>query len=159
MSLEGLNRHDSIAGRARYWLKQTAADGTPISHLLLLTSDSVRPRSLEEAIERARGSTTYEPGEPILVYWQRADVSEAVVLTVTRHGKSFLRRVVEFVGLASSEREPVTLQWPEAPSGPSRSVTLQLPDEREGRYTLRLRALSGEARGFHAERDILVRRR
>ncbi len=164
LSIEALYRADSVAARERYWLAREPDDeGLALSDLLLVDADSL-PDTLDEAAPLARPTATFEPGEIIHVYWEvygiPAGASGAVSLTVVKEGKSFFRKAVEFLGLAGGDKPTVRLEWVEAPAaargGVGRSVSLQLPEEQEGSYTIRLEAVLASGERATATKQILV---
>jgi hypothetical protein len=164
LSVEALYRADSVAARERYWLaRQPDHGGLRLSDLLLIDADSL-PNTLEEAALLARPSATFAPGEIIDVYWEvygiPAGASGVVSLTVVKQGKSFFRKAVEFLGLAGGDNPTIRLQWTDAPGvtlgGVGRSVSLQLPEEQDGRYTLRLEAVLASGEQTVTTKQILV---
>jgi hypothetical protein len=164
LSVEALYRADSVAARDRYWLAREPDDGSlRLSDLLLVDADSL-PDTLEEAALLARPSATFAPGEIIDVYWEvygiPSGASGVVSLTVVKQGKSFFRKAVEFLGLAGGDSPTIRLQWTDAPGvtqrGVGRSVSLQLPQEQDGRYTLRLEAVLASGEQTVTTKQILV---
>ncbi len=167
VSIEALSRDDSLACRARYWLDITERlpDGFAVSDLLLLTPGPRLPLSLDEAIPRARGSARYEPGEAIELFWEvynaPADTAHEVTVAVSKVGKGFLRKAVEWMGVASA-RQPERFRWEGAPGalqeGAGQSLGIRLADEDEGRYLLRLEIRMASGSLAVREREIEVRK-
>ncbi len=164
LSVEALYRADSLAARERYWLARAPHDGgLGLSDLLLIDADSL-PDTLEEAALLARPSATFAPGEIIDLYWEVYGIprgaSGVVSLTVVQQGKSFIRKAVEFLGLAGGDSPTVRLQWTDAPAatqrGVGRSVSLQLPEEQDGHYTIRLEAVLASGEQTVTTKQILV---
>lgn len=164
LSLEAWYPRDSVAARERYWVALPQGEGgLALSDLLLIDADSL-PETLDEAAALARPSAEFTPGEIIDVYWEVYGIppgaTGSVSLTVVRRGKSFFRRAVEFLGLAGDDSPTVRLQWTDAPGithrGVGRSVSLQLPQDEEGGYTLRLEAVLASGERTVATKQIRV---
>jgi hypothetical protein len=166
LSLEALNHRDRVAGRRRYWLDTPLAppDSFGISDLLLVDCDSELPLSLESAFPLARTTTTFTRGDSIDVFWEvygPLPEVQAVSVVVIKEGRSFLRRAAEWLGLAERAKPTIRLEWIDAPEsiveGRGRAVTLQLPEDEEGEFTVRLEVVSVRGERAVAERRIEVR--
>lgn len=158
VSVEALDRRDSVAARARYW-----ADLSQGFELLLVDANGALPRTLEDAISLARGSAAYAPGEPVHLYWEIADLPattpRTLSLSVIKEGKSLLRQAIEWLGLAEGQKPRARLGWEESPEARSpvgRSITVRLSDDAEGRYLIRMEATTVDGKTVVAEREILV---
>ncbi len=83
-------------------------------------------------------------------------------MTLTKRGKSFLKRIVGVFGLGS-DKPPVSLKWTDAPS-PShdtypRAVAVDLPDNLpNGNYELRLEVALEDGRSMEIVKRIDVKR-
>ena len=184
MSYEVLAVKQRRAARARYGIEpsrlltvaQPSENGaTPAVGLLdpalsgvLLTDvrDSL-PETLEAAIASARPNIRMRPGERLGLYWELYGSGSAVrrvatSLTLTKRGKSFLKRIVGVFGLGS-DKPPVSLKWTDAPS-PShdtypRAVAVDLPDNLpNGNYELRLEVALEDGRSMEIVKRIDVKR-
>lgn len=168
VSVEALDRRDSVAARARYWvdLPERLPEGFAASDLLLLDPGVSLPASLEDAAARARGSVRFAPGEPIEFYWEvygaPADSAHEVSISVTKLGKGFFRSAVEVLGLAG-ERQPETFQWEGMPGalhdGIGRALGIRLADDDEGRYLVRLEITTSSGARAVTQRQIEVKKR
>jgi hypothetical protein len=168
LSIEALDRRDSLAARSRYWVNLSGklTEGLAISDVLLLSDGPALPTSLEEATLRARGTARFEPGEPIEIYWEvygaPADTTHQVSISVTRLGRGFLRKAVEWIGLAG-ERRPETFRWQGPPGsstdGVGQAIGIRLAEENEGRYLLRLEIRTSAGAVASTEREIEVKKR
>jgi hypothetical protein len=168
ISIEALDRHDSLAARSRYWvdLAEHLPDGFAVSDILLLTEGPAEPSTLDEAIPRARGSARYTPGDPIEIYWEvygaPTGTAHEVSVSVTRLGKGFLRKAVEWMGLAG-DRRPATFRWEGTPGdlteSAGRALGIRLAEEDEGRYLLQLEIKTSAGATATREREFEVRRR
>lgn len=165
LSLEALNRRDSIAGRRRYWLDtpRAAPDSFGVSDLLLIDNNGQLPLSLDSVFPIARTTTTFTRGDSIDLFWEvYGPVPEAqnVSVVVIKEGRSFFRRAAEWIGLAERDRPAVRLEWIDVPellsAGRGRAVTLQLPEDQEGRFTVRVEVTSADGEKAMAEREIVV---
>jgi hypothetical protein len=169
LSLETLDAADSVhAARARYWLPVAPLTGAvALSDPLLLRAlpdDSLHP-SLADVIPLARPVARARGGERIGVFWETyglEDVTQPmrVTLTVTQVGRSWLRKAVEWAGLAKRDPSYVSLSWeemalPGAPVHP-RALAISLPDARPGAYLLDLAVAVPGAPAAHAAREITI---
>ena len=135
------------------------------SDLLLITAaDRQLPRTIEEALPRARTAATFTRGESIHIYWEVYGPAPgepcSVKVVVTKEDKSLLRRAVEWIGLAERDNPSIRLEWVDVPDvrarGPGRAVTLQLPQNEQGRFTIKLELTNGDGGRVEAEREITV---
>jgi hypothetical protein len=161
LSVEALNLRQGVAARRRFWLDVPAVgpDHIGISDLLLVDPSLPLPGTLDAAVDQALPSTTYRAGEPVHVYWEVYGASGQLVpfaLTVVKEGKGFLRRAVEFLGMAERDKPTVRMQWerPIAHSQEALAIAVQLPEGASGSFTLRLQAITGAGRSVMVERRI-----
>lgn len=168
LSVEALNRSDSVAARLRHGfdLDARAPAGARVSELLLLGPADRQVRALEDAIPLARGSHRFRRGEPITVFWELHGPSPApprLSLVVTREGKGLFRRIGEFLRVVSDDPNTTALAWEEAqplaPGPVGRTVTVRLPEARDGRYRVLLEARVPGLGTVRAEREIVVEKR
>ncbi|MGH7541580.1 MAG: hypothetical protein ACRELC_11330, partial [Gemmatimonadota bacterium] len=153
------------AARARYDLDPRPEDAR-LSGLLLLDPAEPLPGTLDAAIPRARGSSAARARDTLAVYWEWYGSAPAagpvsVTLSLSREGKSFWRKAVEWIGLADRRDETVGLRWEErleaSASGIApRSVTLALPDLPRGRYRLMLEIRPPRGGAATASRELLI---
>jgi len=165
LSVEMLRTPDSVAARSRHWLDLgSGGPGLALSDLLLIRSDSVLPAVLEHAVSAMRGSAAFARGESVSVFWEVYDppVREPVsaTLVVERRDRGFLRRAVEWLGLAGRE-PPVKLEW--TVSWPARTavapgaITLELPPGQEGTFLLTLSIATSSGSMAVSQREITIR--
>jgi hypothetical protein len=167
VSVEALAVEAGLAGRARYGLPIAgAARARPaLSDLLLVDPTEPFPRSLEEAIPRARGTTRVDPEAPIGVYWELYppgggpyEVRWSLRLRDDRGG--FWRGLGAALGLAGPVGGSTALEWIEAvPTGLAiapRALALTLPNLPAGTYALELKAVLPDSRRARVERRIVV---
>ncbi len=139
-----------------------------LSGVLLTDVRDSLPETLEAAIASARPNLRMRPGERLGLYWElygsgSAARRVATSLTLTKRGKSFLKRIVGVFGLGSDE-PPVSLKWTDAPSSPShntypRAVAVNLPDNLpNGNYELRLEVILEDGRSMKIVKRIAVKR-
>lgn len=168
LSVEAVNRRDSVAARRRHGFDITARApaGARVSELLLLAPSDEQVRTLADAIPLARGSDRFAPGEPITVFWELHGPSPApprLSLVVTREGKGLFRRIGEFLRVASDDPNTTALAWEEAqpltPGPVGRTVSVRLPEARNGRYRVLLEARVPGLGTVRAEREIMVEKR
>jgi hypothetical protein len=168
MSLEALAPSERRAARARYGLPLTSlAPGTfAISDLLLLRPGDSLPDSLAAAVPDALGAPRVRSGERIGVYWEVYGAGPdgeplSVTVTLVREGKSWLRRTIEWAGLARDQSRRARLEWSEEPRSRGtvlpRSVALDLADVAPGDYRLVVEARRAAGATARAERKVVVR--
>ncbi|MBI4420234.1 MAG: hypothetical protein HY560_05355 [Gemmatimonadetes bacterium] len=169
LSLETLDRADSVhAARARYWLPVAPVTGAvALSDPLLLRSlpdDSLHP-SLADVIPLVRPVARARRGERVGVFWETYGLQDLsaplrVTLTVTQVGRSWLRKAVEWAGLAKRDPHHVSLSWDEiARSGAlshPRSLAISLPAARPGVYLLEIAVAVPGAPVARAAREITI---
>jgi hypothetical protein len=136
-----------------------------LSDLLLLDWADSPPDSLAAAVPLARPLQRARPGERLRIYWELSGLGPraeelSVSLTLDGEGGSFLRKAVEWLGLAS-RREPLTLTWQESTPATGtllqRSLAIDLPDDLQpGHYTLRLRVTPFGRETLTSSRSIQV---
>jgi hypothetical protein len=164
VSVEARDSAARRVARTRTIVRPPPAEGRiTISDLLLFDDPQALPRSLEDAMPRARGSMRVTRSAPVGVFWELYGVpseGEALwfTLTVTRHGESWYRRAAEKLGVVD-RRAPVYLQWDEpatATAEPrSRALAVDFSTLPEGKYRVELRVESrGEIAG--ASRSVVV---
>jgi hypothetical protein len=164
LSVEMLRTPDSVAARLRRWLDLgSGVPGLAISNLLLISSDSVLPAVLEQAVGITRGAAAFAQGERVSVFWEVYDapVREPVsaTLVVERRDRSFLRRAVEWLGLAGRE-PPVklewTMSWPARTAAAPGAITLELPPGQSGTFLLTLSVATSSGSVAVSQREIAV---
>ncbi len=168
LSVEALRAPDSTAARHRTWvdLQERPPGSLGVSDLLLLRSGLPLPASLETAAPIARGTNQFESGEEVNVFWEvyTPPVAErlGVTLDVVQRGRSFFRKAAEWLGLAGrtepSVRMEWTLSWPDNVDVAPEAITLQLPSDEEGRFTLVLSVTSASGAAATAHHDIAIGR-
>jgi hypothetical protein len=150
LSLETLDTADSVhAARVRYWLPVTPlGDAVAVSDPLLLRGapgDSLHP-ALADLLPLVRPVARARRGERVPVFWEtygldRTVQAYRVTLTVTQAGQSWLRRAVEWAGLARHDPRYVAVSWEEPPSAlpvTPRAITISMPDASPGTYLLEI---------------------
>ncbi|NIO30309.1 MAG: hypothetical protein GTN75_00760 [Gemmatimonadetes bacterium] len=149
LSLEMLSRADRRAARSRYGLRleKVPVGLLALSDLLLLERADRLPDSLAAAVPLARPLERVRPGERLGVYWEVFGLGPgaeelSVSLTLAGESASWLRKTVEWLGLAS-QNQPLTLDWQEAVPSPTavlaRSLAIDLPaDLQPAEYVLML---------------------
>jgi hypothetical protein len=160
-AVEALNLRHRVAARRRVWLDVPAIGPNQIalSDLLLVDPSLPLPSTLDAAVDQALPSTTLHTGEPVHVYWEVYGASGHLVpfaLTVVQEGKGFLRRAVEFLGLAERDKPTVRMQWERPIVHPQEglAIAVQLPEGEAGSFTLRLQAITDAGRPVMVERRI-----
>ncbi len=149
---------EPLAARARY---EIAAPDARISDILLISPSEPLPGTLDAAIARARGSLTVRTGEEVGLYWEWYGAATgpeplSTTLVLEREGKGFLRKALEWTGLAARRQESVGLRWTEIGSQAPRSIRLRLPDLPEGRYRLTVEVRSPSLGVASSSRDLVV---
>ena len=150
------------AARARLPL---AAGHPLLSDILLLDAGGASPATLSEALARARGDRTARADETVAVYWEwygsPASASALqVTLSLTREGKGFWRRALEWSGLAGDGTEQAGIRWLEpatSPAAEGRTIELRLPMLDEGRYRLTLQVVSPTRGAAESSAEIEIR--
>jgi hypothetical protein len=169
LSLEALDRADSThASRERYWLAVVRrASGIALSDPLLFNveqPDSL-PQSLPDVVASTLGTARVIQGGRVGVFWETyglADRREGfrTTLTLTRTGKSFLRRAAEWAGLASHNDHYVSLSWEELPQPGvtvyPHALSLAVPDAPPGRYVLEITLNMPGEPAAHTSRTLVV---
>jgi hypothetical protein len=148
-SLEILSAAERRAARSRHGLglAKLPIGLLTLSDLLLLDRADTLPDSLAAAIPLARPLERARAGERVGVYWEVFGLGPrgeelSVTLTLAGAGGSWLRKTVEWLGLAS-RKQGVSLSWQEGVPSPTavlaRSLAIDLPDDLQpGDYTLKL---------------------
>jgi len=153
--------------RARYGIALDERAGT--SDLLLLGGSDSLPNDLAAVLPRALASTRVRADQPLGLFWEVQGLSSSgeevtTLLTVTRRGTGWLRRVVESVGLAAPRRE-VSLEWaevlmprPDNPTVAGRTLALDLSSISPGPYRIEVTVTARGRASVTMRRDIeLVR--
>jgi hypothetical protein len=167
VSVEALAVEAGLAGRARYGLPIAGATGVrpALSDLLLIDPAEPLPRSLEEAVPRARVTTRIDSESSIGVFWELYppgggpyEVLWSMRLRDDRGG--FWRGLGAALGLAGPAGGSTALEWMEpVPAGAAiapRALALTLPDLPAGAYALELVAVFPDSRRARVERRIIV---
>jgi len=166
VSVEALDRDDSIAARDRYWIDDRVADDRlAVSDLLLLDAGSAPPSTLNAAAERARASTRYAPGEPVDLFWEIYSADSVppleVSISIVQEGRSVFRKAAEWLGLMGSRDAAVRLSF-EGPYGRlptrvwARAVTLTLPPDVSGDLSIQVEALGRDGSIARSQRRVRV---
>ena len=166
VSIETLVDSGKRAYRARFGLPiaHVSASKLSLSDVLLLEkSPGINPRTLEEAMPRARGTTSVRSGERIPMYWEvyglRArEESLQVELALEPMDQKWLRRTAERLRLKAAAPS-VRLQWKDqlrGEDGMSHALELELPKLPRGRYVLRMLVRRGEEQAV-SERTLTAR--
>ncbi|MBI2614451.1 MAG: hypothetical protein HYW52_01980 [Gemmatimonadetes bacterium] len=169
LSLETLDTADSVhAARARYWLPVLPpAQDVALSHPLILRAapeDAPHP-SLADVIPLVRPVARARRGERVGVFWETYGLERStrpfrVTLTVTQVGRSWIRKVTEWAGLAKRDPHYVSLSWEEAPRpGTSvypRALAISLPEASPGVYHLEVTVAVPGMPIASAEREITI---
>ncbi|MCG8469472.1 MAG: hypothetical protein MJB57_14910 [Gemmatimonadetes bacterium] len=160
VGLETLCTDGSAAGRVRARLART---DKRLSDLLLLEPVDVLPGTLDAALAVARRRSTARSGEALGVYWEwyGGDASIdglSVTLSLMRQDKSFLRKALEWTGLAGRNDEEAGIRWtePGRPGAVARAVELRLPELAPGSYRLTLQIESAQAGAVTSRREIVI---
>jgi hypothetical protein len=158
LSLEVKTHGDSArALRARYGIRPTPSrSGVSISDLLLLFAQDKLPRTLEDAMRVARGSTRVQAGERVGLFWEVYGLPPGtettdVAVSLTRDGRNWLRRPAT----------PVRLSWEDRPGADpiwGRALAIALPDLPPGRYTLQVTVAPERGQAATASRTVEVMR-
>lgn len=167
VSVEALVREAGLAGRARLGLPLagTAGSRPALSDLLLIGPAEPLPVSLEEAVERARGTTRVDPSEPVGVFWELyppggGPYAVRMSIRLRDEGGGFWKGLGSLLGLADRSAGSVALEWEETVPARAavqpRALVLALPDLPPGAYALELEAVLPDSRRARAERAIVV---
>jgi hypothetical protein len=158
VSVEAKTHGDSArAMRARYGIRPTPRGaGLSLSDVLLLFARDSLPQSLEGAMRTARGSARVQAGERVGLFWEVYGLppeteSADVAVSITRDGRSWLRRPAT----------PVQLSWEDRPGADpvwGRALAIALPDLPPGRYTLRVAVTPEGGQTATATRTLEVER-
>ncbi len=167
VSVEALAMEAGLAGRARFGLPLAGPAGRrpAVSDILLIDPAEPLPRSLEEAVPRARGTTRVDPGGPVGVFWELYppgggpyEARFSMRLRDERGG--FWRGLGGVLGLTDRRGGSVALEWVEpVPGGATvqpRALVLALPDLPAGAYALELEVVLPDSRRARVERPIVV---
>jgi hypothetical protein len=149
VSLEMFSATERRAARSRYGLRlaKVTRGLLALSDLLLLEGTHTLPDSLAAAVPLARKLARVRAGERLGVYWEVFGLGPhaeelSVSLTLAGEGTSWLRKTVEWLGLAS-RKQSLSLAWQEPVPTPrpvlARSLAIDLPNDLQpGSYTLTL---------------------
>lgn len=148
-------------GRAR--ARRPLPAGAPwLSDILLFEPGQALPGTLDAALDVVRGSNRVRPGESVGVFWEWYAPPGAASVTVelTRENRSFLRKALEWTGLADHRGERAGVRWtdPGAVVGRGRAIRLELPDLPPGQYRLTLQVQSARVGRVLATRELIVER-
>lgn len=145
--LEALAPEQRQAARVRYGLRLSAPvrGNVALSGLLLVRPDSL-PRSLEDAVSVALGSTRVRAGERLGLFWEVYRVPAgtqtlSISVEVERVNVGTARRVAERIGLLRASA-PLRLKWSEEAGAGAvlpRSLAIGLPNLPFGDYRLTVR--------------------
>ena len=137
--------------------------GSPwLSDVLLFEPGQTLPGTLDAALVAVRGSNRVQPGEALGVFWEWYGPPEpaSVTIELTREDRSFLRKALEWTGLAARRGERAGVRWtdPGAEEGHGRAVRVELPDLAPGRYRLTLQVQSARVGRVLTTRELVVAR-
>ncbi len=167
LSLEMFSAAERRAARSRYGLglAKVPLGLLALSDLLLLERADALPDSLAAAVPLARRLEQVHPGERLGVYWEVFGLGPgseelSVSLTLAGQGAGWLRKTVEWLGLAS-RRQPLSLAWQEGVPSPTRvlarSLAIDLPDDLQpGAYILTLEVTPLGRETLRSSRSIRV---
>ena len=136
------------AGRLRTGVAERRApeDVATLSDLLLLRPMAEELMTLEAALAAALPRARIRQGQTFAIAWEVAGLgfrpeTFQFEVSVQQTGRSFFRRIGEFVGLAD-RRQPLALSWeepgPDRPTHYFRYLDLELPHLDPGEYEIRL---------------------
>ncbi len=140
---------DDSAGAARWRSGFAAIPLDPghisVSDLLFVDGGPSLPASLEEAIPRAHGGTSFARNKPIGLFWELygmspTDSTVPVSLTITPIDEGFLRRAFRALRIAPKVT-PLNIRWQENGAAgvlSPRSVLLDLSLVPSGKYAVKL---------------------
>lgn len=156
-------RCDDRSGAARARLPLPMGS-TWMSDLLLFDPGfdpgQMLPGTLDAALEAVRGSNRVRPGAALGVFWEWYGPPEpqSVTVELTREDRSFLRKALEWTGLADRRIERAGVRWldPGAEDGRGRAIRIELPDLAPGRYRLTLHVQSARVGRVLATKELVV---
>jgi hypothetical protein len=158
---------DSTPATETPGVPRTMWDAPALSGVLLTDVQDSLPETLDAAMAAARPHARVRPGERIGLYWELYGTGPTIQrvttsLTLTKRGKSFLKRLVGVFGLGS-DKPPMSLEWIDTPSPLRnmypRAVAVDLPDKLpDGNYELRLETTLDDGRRMEIEQRIEVKR-
>lgn len=147
------------SARARVPLR---VGSTWMSDVLLFDPGQLLPGTLDAALEAVRGSNRVQPAAVLGVFWEWYGPPEpqSVTVELTREDRSFLRKALEWTGLAGRRIERAGVRWvdPGADEGRGRAIRLELPELEPGRYRLTLHVQSAQVGRVLATRELVVER-
>lgn len=160
VSVEALDRDDSVAARARYGLGARAFDGAR-GDVLFLAGGEPLPASLGEAIPRALTSARVRRSQPMALYWElRPSTVRTVNMTLTLEPlepSGVMHRLARRLGIGG-DRRALHLTWRDQRRGDGsiepRALALDVSRLAPGRYALRLVSETPGAQRVEARRDI-----
>lgn len=167
LSVEVWSPGKARAGRARGGVRlvDNGSGAAAISDLLLMDAGDGVPRSLDEAVDRARPELRACVGETLAIGWETygAELRRETLefrLLIERTDRGLLQRAGEWLGLTGSP-EPVSVRWtepgPDTAAPAFRAVDLTLPhDLEEGTYRVRLRVEPSDGPALEADRSLAV---
>lgn len=133
---------------------------TWMSDILLFEPGQTLPGTLDATLGAVRGSNRVPPGEALGVFWEWYGPPEpqSVTVELTREDRSFLRKALEWTGLADRRIERAGVRWldPGAEEDRGRAIRIELPDLAPGRYRLTLQVQSARVGRVLATREIVV---
>jgi len=136
--------------------------GEWLSDLLLLDPAPEVPGTLDATVARVRARPIVRSGAAVDVYWEWYGPRGAleVTLSLSRRGKSFWRKALEWTGLASPGAARAGVRWTDAViDGPrARAVRLEVPELAPGTYDLTLQVQSARVGSVFSTRWIEVER-
>ncbi|MGI9078867.1 MAG: hypothetical protein ACR2G6_16305 [Gemmatimonadaceae bacterium] len=157
VSIEALADSGRQAYRARFGLPiaHARASTLALSHVLLLETAGINPRTLEDAVPRARGTTSVKSGERVSMYWEVyglrvREESLQVELALEPLDQKWLRRTAERLRIRTAV-PTVRLRWRDQLNGQAvmpRALDLELPRLPRGRYVLRIKVSRGGSRRY-----------
>lgn len=131
-----------------------------MSDVLLFEPGQTLPGTLDAALGAVRGSNRVRPGEALGVFWEWYGPPEpqSVTVELTREGRSFLRKALEWTGLADRRIDRAGVRWldPGVEEDRGRAIRIELPDLAPGRYRLTLQVQSARVGRVLATREIVV---
>lgn len=160
VSVEVLDRDDSVAARARYGLGSRAFDGAR-GDVLLLGGGDPPPASLDAALSRALTSARMRRSQPLALYWElRPATVPTVNMTLTLEPlepTGLMHRLARRLGIGG-DRRALHLTWRDQRRGDDsvepRVLALDVSRLAPGRYALRLVSETPGAQRVEARRDV-----